>query len=118
MKQSEYFASVARLEAIRILCAYACFKDFKLFQMDVKSVFLNGYIKEKMYVEQLLIFFYSHYPNHVFKLKKALYGLRQAPRVWYDRLSQLFFDNCFSRYKVDNTLFTLHKNCNTPIGLR
>ena len=81
MKQSEYFASVARLEAIRILCAYACFKDFKLFQMDVKSAFLNGYIKEEIYVKQPPRFEDPHHPNHVFKLKKALYGLRQTPRA-------------------------------------
>ena len=63
---------MARLEAIRIMYAYACYKNFKLFQMDVKSAFLNGYIKEKVYVEQPLGFVDPKYPNHVFKLKKAL----------------------------------------------
>ena len=76
----ESFAPVARLEAIRIICAFACFKNFKLFQMDVKSAFLNGYIKEEVYVEQPPGFVDPKHPNHVFRLKKALYGLKQAPR--------------------------------------
>ena len=62
-------------------------KKFKLYQMDVKSVFLNGYIKEEVYVEQPPSFEDPRHPNHVFKLKKALYGLKQAPRAWYERLS-------------------------------
>ena len=106
----ESFAPVARLEAIKIMCAYTCYKNFKLFQMNVKSVFLNGYIKEEVYVEKPLEFVDPKYPNHVFKLKKAFYGLRQAPRAWYDRLSQFLLNNGFTRGKVDNTLFTLHKN--------
>ena len=64
-----------------------CYKDFKLFQMNVNSAFLNGYIKEEVYVEQLPGFEDPHHPHHNFKLKKALYGLRQAPRAWYKRLS-------------------------------
>ena len=106
----EFFAPVARLKAIKILCVYACYKNFKLFQIDVKSAFLNGYIKEEVYVEQPPEFVDRKYPNYVFKLKKALYGLRQAPRAWYDKLSQFPLNNGFSRSKVDNTLFTLHKN--------
>ena len=78
--------------------------------MDLKSAFLNRYIKEEVYVEQPLGFFDPYYPNHVFNLKKPLYGLRQAPRAWYDRLRQFLLDNGFLRGKVDNTLFTLHKN--------
>ena len=78
--------------------------------MDVKSAFLNGYINEEVYVEQPPRFVNPHYPNHVFKLKKVLNGLRQAPKAWYDRLSQFLLDNGFSRGKVDNTLSTLHKN--------
>ena len=106
----ESFTPVARLEAIRILYVYACYKNFKLFQMDIKSSFLNGYIKEEVYVEQLPGFVDPKYPNHVFTLKKALYGLRQAPRAWCDRLSQFLSNNGFSTGKVDNTLFTLPKN--------
>jgi hypothetical protein len=84
----ETYALVARLDSIRILLAYAFYHDFKLYQMDVKSVFLNGPIKEEVYVEQPPGFEDSEYPNHVYKLSKALYGLKQAPRVWMpERLS-------------------------------
>ena len=78
--------------------------------MDVKRAFLNGYINEKVYVEQPPGFVDPKHPNHVFRLKKALYRLKQAPRAWYDMLSQFLLNNGFSRGKVDNTLFTLHKN--------
>ena len=82
----ETYAPVARLEAIRILLAYACAHNIKLYQMDVKSAFLNGYINKEVYVEQPLGFEDDKKPNHVYKLKKALYGLKQAPRAWYERL--------------------------------
>ena len=82
----ETYALVARLEAIRILLAYACAHNIKLYQMDVKSVFLNGYINEKVYVEQPPSFEDDKKPGHVYKLKKALYGLKQAPRACYERL--------------------------------
>jgi hypothetical protein len=76
----ETYAPVARLESIRILLAYATYHGFKLYQMDVKSAFLNGPIKEEVYVEQPLGFEDSEYPSHVYKLSKVLYGLKQAPR--------------------------------------
>jgi hypothetical protein len=79
----ETYARVARLESIRILLAYATYDDFKLYQMDVKSAFLDRPIKEEVYVEQPPDFEDSEYPNHVYKLSKALYGLKQAPRAWY-----------------------------------
>ena len=101
----ETFAPVARLEAIRLLLAYACFMKFKLFQMDVKGAFLNGYIAEEVYVEQPPGFENHAFPNHVFKLNKALYGLKQAPRAWYDRLSKFLLNNDFSRGNIDTTLF-------------
>ncbi|XP_074576648.1 uncharacterized protein LOC141833162 [Curcuma longa] len=78
----ETYAPVARLESIRILLGYAAYMGFKLHQMDVKSAFLNGFIKEEVYVEQPPGFENVDYPNHVYKLKKALYGLKQAPRAW------------------------------------
>jgi hypothetical protein len=78
---AETFAPVACLEAIRILLAFATSKGFKLFQMDVKSTFLNGYIEEEVYVRQPLGFESNKFPNHVFKLQKALYGLKQAGRA-------------------------------------
>ena len=108
----ETFAPVARLEAIRILLAFASMKGFKLYQMDVKSAFLNGYIKEEVYVEQPPGFEDPKYPKHVFKLKKALYGMQQAPRAWYERLSNFLLGKGFSRGKLDNTLFILHKGKN------
>jgi hypothetical protein len=82
----ETFAPVARLEAIRILLSYACSRNIKLYQMDVKSAFLNGKISELVYVEQPPGFEDPTNPNHVYKLSKDLYGLKQAPRAWYERL--------------------------------
>jgi hypothetical protein len=70
------------LEAIRILLAYACTHNIKVYQIDIKSVFLNGYINEEVYVEQAPGFEDDKEPNRMYKLKKALYGLKQAPRVW------------------------------------
>jgi len=87
--------------------------DFKLFQMDVKSAFLNGYINEKVYVEQPPGFEDPENPNHVFKLKRALYGLKQAPRAWYERLSFFLEKQGFSRRKVDTTLFIKSLNNHT-----
>jgi hypothetical protein len=82
----ETYAPIARLESIRILLAYATYHGFKLYQMDVKSAFLNGPIMEEVYVEQPPDFEDSEYPNYVYKLSKALYGLKQAPRAWYECL--------------------------------
>ncbi|GJV64831.1 copia protein [Tanacetum coccineum] len=78
----ETYAPVARLESIRILLAYACTLDFKLYQMDVKSAFLNGFINEEVYVAQPSGFIDFAKPNYVYRLKKALYGLKQAPKAW------------------------------------
>jgi hypothetical protein len=100
------YAPVARLESIRILLAYATYHGFKLYQMDVKSAFLNGPIKEEVYVEQPPGFEDSEYPNHVFKLSKALYGLKQAPRAWYECLRDFLIANGFKVRKADPTLFT------------
>ena len=74
-------APIARLEVIRILLAYACYRGFKLYQMDVKSTFLNGFIMEEVYVNQPLGLENPFYLNHVIKLKKALYGFKQAPKA-------------------------------------
>jgi hypothetical protein len=79
----ETYAPVARLEAIRFLLAFAAHYDFKLYQMDVKSAFLNGPLSEKVYVKQPPGFEDPKCPKHVFKLHKTLYGLKQAPRAWY-----------------------------------
>ena len=101
----ETFAPVVRSEAIRMLLAFVCFKDFILYQMDVKSVFLNDFINEEVYIEQPPGFQNFNFPNHVFKLKKALYGLKQAPRAWYERLSKFLLKMGFKMRKIDTTLF-------------
>nr|GEX15684.1 retrovirus-related Pol polyprotein from transposon TNT 1-94 [Tanacetum cinerariifolium]GEX15690.1 retrovirus-related Pol polyprotein from transposon TNT 1-94 [Tanacetum cinerariifolium]GEX35929.1 retrovirus-related Pol polyprotein from transposon TNT 1-94 [Tanacetum cinerariifolium] len=85
----ESFAPVARIEAIRIFIANAASKNMTIYQMDVKTAFLNGELKEEVYGSQTEGFIDSHHPTHVYHLKKALYGLKQAPRVWYDTLSRL-----------------------------
>jgi hypothetical protein len=102
----ETYVLVARLESIRILLAYATYHGFKLYQMDVKSVFLNGPIKEEVYVERPPGFEDSEYPNHLYKLSNALYGLKQAPRAWYECLRDFLFTNGFKVGKVDPTFFT------------
>ena len=80
----ETFAPVARMESIRILLALACQLKFKIYQMDVKTAFLSGFLKEDIYVEQPKGFTDPHFPDHVLYLKKAFYGLKQAPKAWYD----------------------------------
>ncbi|WRX26838.1 Reverse transcriptase [Theobroma cacao] len=94
-----------RIEAIRLLLAFACFMNFKLFQMDVKSAFLNGFIQEEVYVEQPPEFKDYEKPNHVFKPHKALYGLKQASRAWYERLSKFLVEKGYVRGSIDTTLF-------------
>nr|GFA83212.1 retrovirus-related Pol polyprotein from transposon TNT 1-94 [Tanacetum cinerariifolium] len=83
----ETFAPVARIESIRLFLAYAAHKDFIVFQMDVKTSFLNGILKEDVYVGQPPGFFSKQYPDYMYALDKALYGLKQEPRAWYDVLS-------------------------------
>ncbi|GJW09386.1 putative ribonuclease H-like domain-containing protein [Tanacetum coccineum] len=101
----EVFAPVARIEAIRLFLAYASFKDFVVYQMDVKSVFLYGKIEEEVYVCQPPGFEDPDFPDRVYKVEKALYGLHQAPRAWYETLSTYLLDNGFQRGKIDKTLF-------------
>jgi hypothetical protein len=102
----ETYAPVARLESIPILLAYATYHGFKIYQMGAKSVFLNGPIKDEVYVEQPPGFEDSEYPNHGYKLSKALYGLKQAPRAWYECLRDFLITNGFKVGKADPTLFT------------
>jgi len=89
------FAPVARLEAIRMTLTFASFKDFKFFQMNVKSIFLNGFIEEDVYVEQHPGFVDPTHPDFVFKLDKVVHDLKQAPRAWYERLSTFLISNNF-----------------------
>ena len=99
------FAPVTRLESIRILLTIFSHLNFKLYQMDVKSDFLNGMLQEEVYVEQPKGFVNPHRSDDVYKLKRALYGLKQAPRAWYDRLIAYFTEHGFKRGFADTTLF-------------
>ncbi|GJW41108.1 putative ribonuclease H-like domain-containing protein [Tanacetum coccineum] len=101
----EVFAPVAKIEAIRLFLAYASFKDFVVYQMDVKSAFLYGKIEEEVYVCQPPGFEDPNFPDRVYKVEKALYGLHQAPKAWYETLSTYLLDNGFKRGKIDKTLF-------------
>ncbi|GJV04473.1 retrovirus-related pol polyprotein from transposon TNT 1-94 [Tanacetum coccineum] len=102
----ESFAPVARIEAIRIFIANAAYKNMMIYQMDIKTAFLNSDLKEEVYVSQPEGFFYQDNPSRVYKLKKALYDLKQAPRAWYDMLSSFLISQHFSKSAVDPTLFT------------
>nr|GEY76737.1 integrase, catalytic region, zinc finger, CCHC-type, peptidase aspartic, catalytic [Tanacetum cinerariifolium] len=102
----ESFEPVARIEAIRIFIANAASKNMTIYQMDVKTAFLNGELKEEVYVSQPDGFVDPDHPTHVYRLKKALYRLKQAPRAWYDTLSRFLLDNKFFKSSVDPTLFT------------
>ncbi|GKB48946.1 putative ribonuclease H-like domain-containing protein [Tanacetum coccineum] len=101
----ESFAPVARLEAIRIFLAFVAHMNMVVYQMDVKTGFLNGNLREKVYVSQPDRFVDPDNPNHVYKLKKSLYGLKQAPCAWYDMLSSFLLSQDFSKGSVDPTLF-------------
>ncbi|GKC26269.1 retrovirus-related pol polyprotein from transposon TNT 1-94, partial [Tanacetum coccineum] len=102
----ESFAPVARIEAIRIFVANAANKNITIYQMDVKITFLNGELRKEVYVSQTKGFVDPENPTHVYKLKKALYGLNQAPRAWYDMLLSFLLSQKFSKGAVDPTLFT------------
>ncbi|GJY19163.1 putative ribonuclease H-like domain-containing protein [Tanacetum coccineum] len=103
----ESFAPVARLEAVRIFVAYASHKSFPIYQMDVKTAFLNGPLKEEVYVAQPDGFVDPDHPDKVYRLRKALYGLKQAPRAWYDELSKFLISKGFTKGIIDPTLFTI-----------
>nr|GFB14580.1 putative ribonuclease H-like domain-containing protein [Tanacetum cinerariifolium] len=101
----EIFAPVARIEAIRLFLAYAFFMGFMVYQMDVKSAFLYRTIEKEEYVCQPPGFEDPDYPDKVYKVVKALYGLHQAPRAWYETLTNYLLENGFQRGKIDQTLF-------------
>ncbi|GJX22615.1 retrovirus-related pol polyprotein from transposon TNT 1-94 [Tanacetum coccineum] len=105
----ESFALVARLEYVRIFLAFAAHINMIVYQMDVKTAFLNGILHEKVYVSQPNGFVDPDNANHVYRLKKALYGLKQAPRIWYDLLSSFLLSQGFSKGTVDPTLFISRK---------
>ena len=105
---------MARLEAIRILLAFASHHNIKLYQMDVKSAFLNGLINELVYVEQPPGFKDPRYPNHVYRLVKAFYSLKQAPRAWYERLRDFLINQGFKIGRVDTTLSVSYTHLTLP----
>nr|GEZ99570.1 putative ribonuclease H-like domain-containing protein [Tanacetum cinerariifolium] len=107
----EVFTPVARIEAIRLVLAYASFMGFMVYQMDVKSAFLYETIKEEVYVCQPPGFEDPDYPNKVYKAVKALYGLHQAPRAWYETLANYLLENGFQRGKIDQTMFIKRQTC-------
>ncbi|GKD27129.1 retrovirus-related pol polyprotein from transposon TNT 1-94 [Tanacetum coccineum] len=102
----ESFAPVARLKAVRMFIAFAAHRNITIFQMDVKTAFLYGPLKEEVYVSQPKGFIDPEFPNHVCRLKKALYGLKLAPRAWYEKLSSFLIAHRFNKGIIDPTLFT------------
>lgn len=112
----ETFALVARLEGVRTLLAYAAHKEFKVYQMDVKSTFLNDILDEEVYIEQSKGFIDPNKKDMVCKLHKALYGLNQAPRVWYERLHNYLIQIGFQRTN-DNSSLYIKQGPNNEIDL-
>ncbi|GJT40866.1 retrovirus-related pol polyprotein from transposon TNT 1-94 [Tanacetum coccineum] len=111
------FALVARLEAVRILVAYAAHKSFLIYHMDVKTTFLNGPLKEEVYVAQPDGFVDPDHPEKVYRLRKALYGLKKAPRAWYHELSNFLLSKGFNKVTIDPTLFTFEMSLMGEIKL-
>ena len=106
----ETFALVARMESIRLILAYASSKHIKVYQMDVKSAFLNGDLEEEVYMEQLDGFQVQEAEKYVYGLKKALYGLKQAPRAWYSRLDNYLRQQGFKKGNTDSNLYIKEEN--------
>ncbi|GKE19473.1 putative ribonuclease H-like domain-containing protein [Tanacetum coccineum] len=107
----EVFSPVARIKEIRLFLAYASFKDFVVYQMDVKITFLYGKIEEEVYVCQPPGFEDPEFPDKVYKVEKALYVLHQASKDWYETLSTYLLDNGFQRGQIDKTLFIKRVKC-------
>ncbi|GJR86825.1 retrovirus-related pol polyprotein from transposon TNT 1-94 [Tanacetum coccineum] len=103
----ESFAPVTRLEVVWIFVAYAAHKSFPIYQMDIKTTFLNGPLKEEVYVAKPDGFVDPDHPKKVYRLRKALYGLKQAPRAWYEELSNFLMSKGFTKGTIDPTLFTI-----------
>nr|GEW04724.1 hypothetical protein [Tanacetum cinerariifolium] len=114
----EVFAPVARIEAIRLFLAYASFMGFMVYQIDVKNAFLYGTIKEEVYVCQPPRFEDPDYPDKVYKVVKALYGLHQALRAWYETLANYLLENSFQKGNIDQTLFIKKQKASTPIDTK
>ena len=112
----ETFAPVARLDTIRLQLEVACILKFKLYQIDVKSAFLNSYLNEEVYVAQLKGFEDTKHLDYVYQLKKALYGLKQAPQAWYEHLTQFLLQKGYARRVVDKTHFVKRVNVKVMIA--
>ncbi|RDY07028.1 hypothetical protein CR513_08904, partial [Mucuna pruriens] len=106
---AEVFAPVARLDTIRIILTIAAQNSWNVFQLDVKSVFLHGELKEDIYVQQPNVFVKRDEEDKVYRLKKALYGLKQASRAWYNKIDAYFVNNDFDTCLCEHTLFTKSK---------
>ncbi|GJU76871.1 putative ribonuclease H-like domain-containing protein [Tanacetum coccineum] len=113
----EVFAPVARIEAIRIFLAFASYMGFIVYQMDVKSAFLYGKIDEEVYVSQPPGFLDPKYPQKVYKVVKALYGLHQAPRAWYATLSTFLLKHCIQKEESITRLFSLRRFQMSSMGV-
>ena len=111
----ETFSLVARLEAIRMFLAFACYKNFKVYQMDVKYAFLNGEIEEEVYIEHPGGFLMSENINYVCKLKKDLYGFKQAPRAGFSRIDNYLKKQGYKRGATDSNLYIKFENENMMI---
>jgi hypothetical protein len=111
----EIFSLVAILEAIKMFLAFACFKNFKIYQMDVKSTFLNVNLEEEVYLEQPKGFMLQENQDFVFKLKKELYGLKQAPIAWFSILDNHLQQQGYKRGSTNNNLYTKIENHNMII---
>ena len=101
----EIFASIAHLESVCVLLAIANHLNFKLYQIDVKSAFLNEILQEEIYIKQFKGFTNNLFPDHMYMLKKAFYDLVQVPRAWYEQLTKYLLDNSFKKRQADRTLF-------------
>ena len=108
----ETFAPVARMDTIRAVLAIAAQNQWPVYQMDVKSAFLNGILEEEVYVDQPPGYTIKGHEDKVYKLKKALYGLKQAPRAWYSRVDSYLINNGFSRSSNDPTLYVKQSKVN------
>nr|GEY02833.1 hypothetical protein [Tanacetum cinerariifolium] len=111
----ESFAPVARLKAVQIFLAYAAHKSFPIYQMDVKTAFLNGPLKEEIYVAQPDGFVYPDHPENVHHLRKALHGLKQAPKAWYDELSKFLISKGFTK---EAEYMALYASCDQVMWMR
>jgi hypothetical protein len=105
----EVFAPVARLETIRLMISLAAQHRWKIYQLDVKSAFLNGFLKEKIYVEQPLGYIDAKNEGKVYKLKRALYDLKQAPRAWNTRIDRYFQDNGYEKCPYEHAIYVKKK---------